>query len=155
METTLKKILVTTDFSDLSRLAFAPAANLARRFKSELHLVHVLESIPAALFLNAEGVQTYSPEHDYLAKFQELLARTAEDPAFGGYPVKPHLLEGGYVHARLVRFQAHHVTDLLMMSAQGRTGLGHSSWAASRSGWCGSRDHRSWCTARPRGPPGR
>src|SRR5687767_5678079 len=98
METTLKKILVTTDFSELSRLAFGPAAGLARRFKSELHLVHVLESLPPILFLDQEGVQSYSPERDYRTKFQDLLAREAGDPAFGGYPVQPHLLEGGYEH---------------------------------------------------------
>jgi nucleotide-binding universal stress UspA family protein len=125
MEPSLKKILVTTDFSDLSKLAFGPAASLARRFKSELHLVHVLESLPASLFLNEEGVQVYSPDRDYRSKFQELLARFAEDPGFGGYPVKPHLLEGGYVHERLVSFQKHHAIDLSMISAQGRTGLGH------------------------------
>jgi len=125
MEATLKKILVTTDFSDLSKLAFRPAAGLARRFKAELHLVHVLETLPSSLFLSEEGVQIYSPDRDYLTKFKELVARFAKDPSFGGYPVHPHLLEGGYIYERLVKFQTHHAIDLTVISALGRTGLGH------------------------------
>lgn len=40
----LKKILITTDFSDSSRQAFPAAAALARRFGAEIHLIHVLEA---------------------------------------------------------------------------------------------------------------
>jgi nucleotide-binding universal stress UspA family protein len=121
----LKKILVTTDFSDLSQQAYAPAASIARRFGAELHLVHVLESLPPLLFMSPEGVQTYSPEVDYHRKFSDLLARTAEDPAFQGIAVKPHLLDGGHVHDRLVHYQKHQAIDLTVIGTHGRTGLGH------------------------------
>lgn len=122
----LKKILVTTDFSDLSRQAFPVATGIARKFHSELHLVHVLESMPPLVFFSPEGVQGYSPHLDYRSKFADLLARTAEEePAFQGISVKPHLLEGGYVHERLAGFQRQHGIDLTVVSTHGRTGLGH------------------------------
>ena len=39
----LKNILLATDFSDTSRLAAEYAVELAKRFKSKLHLLHVIE----------------------------------------------------------------------------------------------------------------
>jgi hypothetical protein len=42
----IARIAVTTDFSDESRRAFAPAASLARIFSSELVLVHRRKSRP-------------------------------------------------------------------------------------------------------------
>src|SRR5262245_46101150 len=108
-----KKILVTTDFSDLSLLALPAAAGLARKFGAELHLVHVLESVTPLLFVDPAGVQSYSPEQDYLSRFKELLARTVEEePSFRGLEVKPHLLEGGYLHDRVIRFQKQQGIDL-------------------------------------------
>jgi nucleotide-binding universal stress UspA family protein len=122
----LKQILVTTDFSDLSRQAFPAAAALARKFQAQLHLVHVLEPLPPLLFVNSEGAQTYSPERDYGLKFRALLERTAEEEgSFRGLGVKTHLLEGGSIHERLVRFQEEERIDLSVLSTHGRSGLGH------------------------------
>jgi len=122
----LKKILVTTDFSELSKKAFAAAASLARRFDAELHLAHVLESMPPFVFFSPEGVQTYSPELDHRARFADLLKEMAgAEPSFQGLAVKPHLLEGGYVHERLVRLQKDEGMDLTVISTHGRTGLGY------------------------------
>jgi len=121
----LKKILVTTDFSDLSREAFIPATGLARRFKAELHLVHVLEALPPVFFTSPQGAPAYSPEKDYHLRYKELLSRAALDPAFGELTVKPHLLEGGFVHDRVVEFQRHHAIDLTVLATHGRSGVGH------------------------------
>lgn len=40
-----KKILVPTDFSDASDSALREAADIAQRFNSQVHLVHVIEDI--------------------------------------------------------------------------------------------------------------
>jgi nucleotide-binding universal stress UspA family protein len=40
-----RKILVTTDFSDASDSALREAADIARRFNSQVHLLHVIEDI--------------------------------------------------------------------------------------------------------------
>lgn len=40
-----KKILVTTDFSDASDSALKEASDIARRFNSQVHLIHVIDDI--------------------------------------------------------------------------------------------------------------
>jgi len=40
-----KKILVATDFSDASDSALKEAADIARRFNAQVHLLHVIEDI--------------------------------------------------------------------------------------------------------------
>jgi nucleotide-binding universal stress UspA family protein len=40
-----KKILVTTDFSDASDSALREAADIARRFNAQVHVLHVIEDI--------------------------------------------------------------------------------------------------------------
>jgi nucleotide-binding universal stress UspA family protein len=122
---TLKKILLTTDFSEHSRRAFLPAATLAKKFHAELHLVHVMETQPAVLYQTPTGAQTYSPESDLRLRVREILETTAKDPLLAGLAVKTHLLEGGAIHERLPRFQKEHHIDLTVISTHGRTGLGH------------------------------
>jgi nucleotide-binding universal stress UspA family protein len=122
----LKKILVTTDFSEKSRLAFPAAADLARKFGSELHLVHSMERIPAEVFFTSEGVQAYSPAIDYPLKFRDLLQQiAAEEPSFQGLSVKTHLLEGGGVTDRLLHFEKEHRIDLTVIASAGSNSFGH------------------------------
>jgi nucleotide-binding universal stress UspA family protein len=45
--TNIKRILVPTDFSETGSLAFDHAVFMARLYKAELHLVHVIEVIDA------------------------------------------------------------------------------------------------------------
>ncbi len=120
----IKKILVATDFSETSREALPAAASLARKFGAEIHLVHVLESVSPLVFLNPEGVQTWTPDADYPAKFRELLARIAEEePSFRGLTVKTHLLVDGSIHERLARLEKERRIDLMVLSTHGRSGL--------------------------------
>jgi len=120
----ISKILVTTDFSDLSHLSFPAAASLARRFGAQLNLVHVMEPMPPTLFLTGDGVQSYRPERDYVRRLQDLLEWTARtERSFQGLWVETHLLEGGFLHERLVRFQEQEDIDLTVMSTHGRSGL--------------------------------
>ncbi len=42
----IKKILVPTDFSELSYKGIEAAVELAKHFKAELHLVHIVNPIP-------------------------------------------------------------------------------------------------------------
>jgi nucleotide-binding universal stress UspA family protein len=120
----ISKILVTTDFSDLSHQAFPAAASLARRLGAQLELVHVMEPMPPSIFFSGEGVQAYDPERDYVMRIENLLERTArEEKSFQGLWVKTRLLEGGFLHERLVRFQEQEGIDLSVMSTHGRSGL--------------------------------
>jgi nucleotide-binding universal stress UspA family protein len=121
----IERILVTTDFSDQSRHSFPAAASLARRFSAELHLVHVLETVPPDFFFSSEGIQGYSLDVDYPEKFRQLLRELAGCEEFEGISVRHHLLEGGLVYERLSNFQKEMNIDLMVISTHGRTGLGH------------------------------
>jgi len=121
----IKRILVTTDFSESSRLTFSVAASFARRFGAELHVAHVLEAVPTSLYFSPTGAQSYSPSADYRLKFRELLDTVAKAPEWGGLAVKPHLLEDRDVAGRLVQFQKHQHIDFTITASRGRSALEH------------------------------
>jgi nucleotide-binding universal stress UspA family protein len=56
MEASIKKIILATDFSDISKDASSHALQLARTYKAELKVLHVFD-------INAWSI----PLHDYLA----------------------------------------------------------------------------------------
>lgn len=121
----IKKILVTTDFSENSRLTYPAAASFARRFGAEVHLAHVMESVPPCLFFSPTGAQSYSPSADYRLKFRELIEQAAKAREWGGLDVKPHLLEDRDVAGRLEQFQRHQHIDLTVTASRGRSALEH------------------------------
>jgi nucleotide-binding universal stress UspA family protein len=56
MEASIKKIILATDFSDISKDASSHALLLARTYKAELKVLHVFDIKPGSI-----------PSHDYLA----------------------------------------------------------------------------------------
>jgi nucleotide-binding universal stress UspA family protein len=56
MEASIKKIILATDFSDISKDASSHALQLARTYKAELKVLHVFD-------IKARSI----PSHDYLA----------------------------------------------------------------------------------------
>ncbi len=89
----LQKILLTTDFSDAARGAYAPAAALARRFDARIHLVHSAESLPPHYFLHAQGIYTGIPKEPFLEEIEiRLRDKEAKHEAFEGVDVEPKLL---------------------------------------------------------------
>lgn len=76
----MKKILVPTDFSDQAENALKVAAQLARKFDSEIYLLHMLE-LPLQLIDPVQGSNTHNlPESIFFMKlahqrFAKLLAK--------------------------------------------------------------------------------
>lgn len=65
----IKKILVTTDFSEFSRYAFGYATSLAEKFDAELIIVHVIQpTITPSDFAWAAPPPNLSGEQDELVK---------------------------------------------------------------------------------------
>lgn len=120
------KLLVTTDFSDCARMAYAAAAALARQFQAELHLVHVAEPLPPHYYLNLEGVGTDVPTGSYYDGLKEkLTGETAGETTFDGLEVKTELLLGTAPHQGLFRYIEEKAIDLVVASTHGHSGLGH------------------------------
>ncbi|HIC51665.1 MAG TPA: universal stress protein, partial [Candidatus Marinimicrobia bacterium] len=65
----IKKILITTDFSEFSRYAFGYATTLAEKFEAELIILHVIQpTITPSDIAWAAPPPNLSGEHDELVK---------------------------------------------------------------------------------------
>jgi len=116
----LARILVPTDFSECSRIAFTHASGLARDFKAELRLVHVINP------------HAYPFGDKYTALDQSQLMGEAADAAqkqMRSMVARSNLrYSARVIHgptATEICNAANHDVDLIVISTHGRTGLGH------------------------------
>lgn len=119
------RIVVPVDFSDCSNEALRQACDLARRFDSHLHLVHVIEPwLPAAAIAGE-----FVPDDDTYAVEQRAQAKRALDslppPEFGPKPVVRALLEGHPAY-EILNYASAHAADLIVLGTHGRKGI--SRW---------------------------
>lgn len=120
----MKKILVTTDFSELADKAIAPAAELAQKLGATLTLVHVLTSEkppkpdPGAPYFKV-AQRMYQADQELEAQIREnLQERAAACP--GACTVA--IARGGAVSGLLALAKAQ-AADMIVISSQGRSGL--------------------------------
>jgi nucleotide-binding universal stress UspA family protein len=116
----LTKILVPTDFSECSDIAFDYGLQLARDFKAELRLVHVIN--PHAFpfgdkYTALDPAQLLRETGDAAQKHMRLMAARAK----ARYSVR--LIHGS--PAIQICNAAKDDVDLIVISTHGRTGLGH------------------------------
>lgn len=121
----MKRLLVTTDFSELGDLAIAPAADLARRIGASLTLVHVLggERPPKP---DKDGAYFHVAKRLYEAdaEMEQTAKASLEERAkgFEGLEWKAAIARGSPI-AGILALAKKHETDLIIISSQGRTGL--------------------------------
>jgi nucleotide-binding universal stress UspA family protein len=117
-------VLATTDFSDASRTAIEEAAALARRWRTRLVLLHVIEPIVQAYAWATDlaGGEIYviepeelRPEWDALIKSVDLADVTWEQQTIKGE-----------VSTTIIATARSLAADLIVMGTHGRTGLGHA-----------------------------
>lgn len=117
----LKRILVTTDFSEASKQAFPYALALARKFEASLLLLYV---VPAHLPAELSHIGIVLEEGRLLAEARERM------PRFRQAELDPHLrvdtlvLNGGPAH-EICRAAETQGADLILMATHGHTGLKH------------------------------
>ena len=116
----LARILVPTDFSDCSELAFQYAHQLAREFDAELRLVHVINphAFPFGDKYTALDPAQLLRETDAAAQKQ---MRSIGSKAGARYSVR--VIHGS--PAVEICHDANDDADLIVISTHGRTGLGH------------------------------
>lgn len=116
----LAKILVPTDFSDCSKAAFAYAAGLARDFKAELRLVHVINPHWYPLGDKYSALDA--------AQLMEEASRAAQKRMYSIAATSNVRYSVRVVHgspATEICNAANEDFDLMVISTHGRTGLGH------------------------------
>lgn len=120
----IKRILVPTDFSEISAQAFPYAEDIARQFDAEIHLVHVLEKNPPILLIRSFDMTTESAiqkiEDDARNLLNEWKSRFSND-----IKVNAVLLRGNDFE-EIVDYANNNQIDLIVIATHGRTGLLHT-----------------------------
>lgn len=121
---TYSKILTPVDFSEYSREALRHAAELARQYGAELHLLHVLEPWPPAASVTSDA---YPMFHEYVLQAHAHAKASLADlgvPSSVITPVK-RVTRSGHVEREILKYADEEGVDLIVLGTQGRTGLSH------------------------------
>jgi len=116
-----ERVLVTTDFSRFANQAIGYAHSLAEKFNAELHVLHVVPSVSAAVAeFGATGVFDHNSSEDARSKWlAEVLGecgtiRRVEAVCFGTDAA-----------AVIADYASKHEIDLIVIATHGRTGAAH------------------------------
>ncbi|TAK54064.1 MAG: universal stress protein [Bacteroidetes bacterium] len=119
----IDKILVPTDFSDLSLAAIEYAVSFSKIYDAKLYMIHVVEQLPVLAFhtvdMNSETVL-----RDALKDAEKDLKKFIADKL-------PHIknimtvVRRGDACKEIVTYASEGHFDLIIMATHGRTGLAH------------------------------
>jgi nucleotide-binding universal stress UspA family protein len=117
-----KKILVTTDFSDASDSALREAADIARRFNAQVHVLHVIEDIRQCAVDYCLSESEIAAEKNKLReeaglKMNDEIDRTVNNKSF---PLFAEVLFGNTVDT-IIDYERDNTIDLVI-TAPHRTG---------------------------------
>ena len=122
----MKKILVPVDFSHRSFSALVLAAEIAKRSKAQIHLVHVL----ANPFLMVTSPEAYplpalemSAQYDFLGKLEKSsqanLKRLKDKPPLKGMKVETKIITGSSVYKEILNYAERTGPVLIVMGTNG------------------------------------
>jgi len=117
----LKRILVTTDFSEASRQALPLAVAFARQFRATLSLVHVF---PTTWPVELSHLGIVLEQERLAAEAGQRLARFRERELPANLPVETVLLKGGPGH-EISQFAKYSEVDLILAAPHGYSGFRH------------------------------
>lgn len=119
----MKKILVPTDFSDQAEKALKVAAQLARKFDSEIYLLHMLE-LPLQLIDPVQGSNTHNlPESIFFMKLaHQRFAKLMEKPYLKDLNVKETVLFHQAFDG-IKEVSEERKCDLIVMGSHGASGF--------------------------------
>jgi nucleotide-binding universal stress UspA family protein len=121
----VRKILVPTDFSEPSAKALAYGKELARLFKSSLHLLHVLEgpfvdSFPVAGYVASLPEFSGALEKRTKRELLELLTDVERQELRAAFATRT-----GQPAAEIGRYAEEEAVDLIVMGTHGRGMMAH------------------------------
>ena len=123
----IRRILCPVDFSNVSRDAFGRALAVARAYRAELTVLHVLplpSAVPAVPF-GPEGPGPFGFEIPDRAKAAAELARFIAADSAGEITLREEVVEAGAVHKEILVQASHAAADLIVMGTHGRSGVDH------------------------------
>lgn len=124
MSLSIEKILVATDFSDLSAEAMLFAQSLAETYTAELLLLHVVDDAPVLAFHTME-LTTDVVVEDTTAGAEKQLEHFVKDHDVRSAHGLRLLIRRGNPHEEITRLAREERASLIVMATHGRTGLAH------------------------------
>jgi len=121
----IRTILLTTDFSDTSRKAFAPAVTLARTFGAKILLTYVEEDRLPPLVVEYMAVGVEEILSQQMDRASERLGETVKELAGEVEQVEP-VVAMGTPHVEIVRLAEERGADLIVMATHGRGFISHA-----------------------------
>ena len=119
----LKKILVPTDFSDLSQQALEFALSLGDRFRAKLYLIHVWELPMTGSLLPPEPYPESVLTEEQTAG-EEHLTKVTNELKASGFDVEP-VFVFGKPYMEIVKAATDFDVDLIVIASHGRSGISH------------------------------
>ncbi len=118
----IKRILVTTDFSETSQTAFSLAQQVAEKFDSEIVLLHVLDAHLPPLVFEPSGVSAGEFEQERVKR------ASSRVESFGsqlGERIET-MVTCGIPHVEIVKCAYDNAIDLVVMATHGRGFFSHA-----------------------------
>lgn len=123
---TIQKIIVPTDFSQLSQSAFNYAKDLAEQMNATIHLVYVLEKTPPFLAMKSLDVTEEeimkSMEEQALKQLKMSAEKLKDDSSINVIEV----LRKGIDYEEIVKYSKENNADLVVIATHGHTGILHT-----------------------------
>ncbi len=124
MKPAIKKLLVPTDFSDLSAEAIRYAMSLTEMYGAELVLMHIVDDAPVLALHTMELTSEYVMDDTTKAAERHL------DEFIRAHDVRNHygltlVVRRGNPFDEITRYAHEEAIDLVVMATHGRTGLAH------------------------------
>ncbi|MGB2869960.1 MAG: universal stress protein [Bacteroidota bacterium] len=120
---TIKKILVPTDFSELSLASIDFAKSLASTYGARICLMHVVDDVPVLAYHTIDLTTNYRMD-DALKGAEHELQRFAVD-LLGDFTGTEIVSRRGNPYYEIVKLAEEGSFDLIVMATHGRTGLVH------------------------------
>ncbi len=120
-----QRIVCPTDFSPTANAAVAHAVELAKTFRGELVLLHVLPPLPYPL-LDGISIAMVLPQlQDQLRTHAEEQLKAAAKALGSGFTLRTELRDGS-PHEQVLACAHETKADLIVMGTHGHTGLKHA-----------------------------
>lgn len=118
-----KRILVPTDYSELSLAAIEYAFAFSKVFESQIYLMHTLDTIPVlaleTMDLTTESV-IYETEQNAKSDLHIFVVNR-----IGNVPNLIEVVRRGIAEDQIVKFAREEKIDLIIMATHGRSGIAH------------------------------